>query len=87
MKRKLITRTTLEQREVTIIRSVRRRTKQPPCPVCPPTVVLVTLGEAMSLAGVGSRAIYGWIESGSVHFTETSDGMMFICPVSLVRQV
>jgi hypothetical protein len=86
MKRKRTTRTTLEEHELVIVRSSRQRATFPRCPVCPQQVALITLAEAVMLAGVNSRVIHQWIESRSVHFAETPDGMALVCPASLVEQ-
>jgi hypothetical protein len=50
-------------------------------------VALITLAEAVMLAGVSSRVIHQWIESGSIHFAETSGGMALVCPASLLSRI
>jgi predicted site-specific integrase-resolvase len=37
---------------------------------------------AARIAGVSTRTIYVWVESGAIHFTETH-GRVLICPHSL----
>ena len=40
---------------------------------------MVTPDAAANLAHVSPRTIYRWVESGKVHFTETTDGFLMIC--------
>lgn len=86
MKKKRRTRTTIEKREVVIIRGARKLAK-PRCPDCAEMVALVTLGEAVNLSGITPREIFRWIEAGDIHFFEKADGLTLICPTSLLRQV
>ncbi|MBI1763673.1 MAG: helix-turn-helix domain-containing protein [Acidobacteria bacterium] len=52
------------------------------CPSCPAPVVLLTPEEAAALAGVSVRAVYRWVETGQMHYLETSDNQLFVCPSS-----
>ena len=45
-------------------------------------VELITANEAAARAGVGSRTIYQWIESGDIHFIEDL-GVLLVCAASL----
>ena len=40
---------------------------------------MITPDEAAALSGVSTRTIYRWLESGSIHFSETSASGMLIC--------
>ncbi|MCA1850229.1 MAG: hypothetical protein LC672_04020 [Acidobacteria bacterium] len=44
---------------------------------------LLTPDEAAAAAGVSPRVIREWVEDGRLHFTETSDGALFVCLASL----
>jgi excisionase family DNA binding protein len=44
---------------------------------------MVTPDEAARLAGVTTRTVYRWIEAGKVHFAETPEGLLLVCPNSL----
>jgi hypothetical protein len=44
---------------------------------------MLSIDDAAILAGVNSRTIFGWAESGVVHSTETPDGLLLICLNSL----
>lgn len=74
MKRKRIVRTaevTIETEEDIILRGgTDRRTVLTWCPSCRREVEMVTAERAAQVAGVSTRTIYRWIESGSVHFIE-----------------
>jgi hypothetical protein len=53
------------------------------CGVCPDSPQLVTTDEAALLTHVSSREIYRRVEAGQLHFAETADGKLSICPNSL----
>jgi len=44
---------------------------------------MVSADEAAVIARVSPRTIYRWIEAGEIHFEESSEGLMLICPNSL----
>jgi hypothetical protein len=78
--------TTLEQHEVLTVRSSGLHVRAL-CPRCSDRVVLITLDEAVKLSGVSSRTIHKGIEKDSIHFMETADGLVQICPVSLLGHI
>lgn len=51
------------------------------CPEC--ATPMVSPEAAAAALGVGARAIYARVEEGSLHFTETKDGLLWICLASL----
>ncbi len=53
------------------------------CTACNSLVQLLTTDDAALTAGVNSRTIFHWAESGRLHSKETSEGLLLICPVSL----
>ena len=53
------------------------------CAGCSGQVEMITPEQAMLVAGVNSRTIYRWVEAGHVHYSETPEGLLFICPNSL----
>ena len=55
------------------------------CAACEKNVAMVSAEEAALIAGVNSRTIYRWVESGTLHFSETPDGLLRICSLSLPR--
>ncbi len=44
---------------------------------------MLTPEEAARLTGLSQRAICRGVEAGAVHFLETADGCLFVCPASL----
>jgi len=84
MKRTLRTRTTVQKRELLVIKSSRKPGKTL-CKECSEAVVLVTLDEAVKISGLSSRAIYRLIEEGRIHFDETAATVGLICPASLLK--
>ena len=55
------------------------------CVVCPSPTRLIAPEEAAVLARVSTRTIYRWVETAQLHFTETADGKLFLCPDSLPK--
>lgn len=53
------------------------------CSECTAEVQMLTAGAAAAHAGVPVRSIYRWIESGQLHFHETSGGLVLVCSNSL----
>jgi hypothetical protein len=47
--------------------------------------MMLTTEEAMLLAGTSARAIYRWIEAGSVHYLEMAEGSVLVCPDSILK--
>ena len=85
MRRKLRIRTTVEKREVIVIRNSRPLTVQ--CPECPGSVALIPLDEAVRISGLGWREVYRLVEERRIHFAETVEGLAMICPASLLDVV
>ena len=57
------------------------------CDECAREVQMSSLDEAARQAGVSELAIYQFIESGALHFTETADGHVLVCLNSLGNNV
>lgn len=53
------------------------------CPHCRDTQALVTPLQASRILGVSVRTINRWVESGDIHFVETSNGLLLVCVRSL----
>ena len=51
------------------------------CPHCKSE--MISPNQAARLIGCNSRAIFGWIEFGWLHFTETRGGLLKVCRQSL----
>ena len=47
---------------------------------------LLTLEEAVAVAGVTSRAIHRWVEAEALHFAETPEGLLLVCLNSLAAR-
>ena len=75
--------TTLVHHEVLTVRSSVLPVRAL-CPLCSDRVVLIALDEAVKLSGVSSRTIHKRIEKDGIHFMETADGLVQICPVSIL---
>jgi excisionase family DNA binding protein len=73
---------TLETNRLLVI--ARRGQAQPCwCTHCGAQVQMLWPDEAAALTGVSARTIYALVEAGQLHFTETADGRLLICPNSL----
>ena len=86
MKKSRRTRTSIEVREVVVIRRSRTRNRIF-CAECSGAAALLTVEEAVKISAISSRAIFRLIEEGEVHFTETVDGLTLICPTTLLAKV
>ena len=65
---------------------IKRRTRRLMpvwCEECGTAVELVPPDVAALVAGVSARAVFGWVEAGRVHVTETPDGALLVCLASL----
>lgn len=61
---------------------VNRRRRVVWCSSCSRRVEMLNVDDAAILAGVNSRTIFHWAESGLVHSSETPEGLLLICPHS-----
>ena len=53
------------------------------CARCPSPTPLIAPEEAAVLAGVSTRTIYRWVEAEQLHYSETPEGRLLVCPNSL----
>jgi hypothetical protein len=66
-----------------VVMGARRQRAVRWCVPCDMHVEMLTTDEAALLAHVTSRIIFSWVEAGRVHYTETDEGLLLICPNSL----
>ncbi|MBI1765300.1 MAG: hypothetical protein HYR56_28125 [Acidobacteria bacterium] len=79
---------TIEQHEITIVRSGQHRLlpaepQRAWCPVCKEEVVMLTAETAAQVRGVSRREVYRRLERGALHFNETAEGVVQVCLTSL----
>lgn len=69
-------------------RWVVRQSRQPEtwCHRCLTPVQMISAESAAVLAGVSTRTIYRWAEGERLHFCETLEGSLLVCPSSLPGQ-
>lgn len=53
------------------------------CPVCGERVQMMSFETAAATMGLRHRVLYRLVEAGGLHFQETADGLLWICPNSL----
>lgn len=53
------------------------------CRACGEKVQMLTPDQAAVIANVSSRTIYRRVEAGEMHYNETADGRLLICPNSI----
>ena len=82
MGRKKRTEITMETDQVTVIYRPRDFVRAW-CEGCAEEVGMVTAEQAAAISGIGPRAIYQAVEADALHFVETADRVLFICPKSL----
>ena len=73
--------TTIEMHQIVIVR--RPRGAASPVSCMPQGGRDGRAGEAAALMHKSVRSIYARIETGSVHFVETADGLLLLCARSL----
>jgi hypothetical protein len=72
---------TIERERLLIVSSRRPLKKR--CGLCGTEVRMIDIDEASALAAVTQREIFLRVENGSLHYAETSDGVLLICLESL----
>ena len=53
------------------------------CPECGDS--MATLATVAALFALSQRALFGFVEAEEVHFAETSDGVLYVCPRSVAE--
>lgn len=53
------------------------------CASCLQRVEMITSDQAALMAGVNSRTIFQWADSGQIHSAESPEGLLLICPNSI----
>ena len=84
MRKKSTTKITLETERVFVISS-RSKEVEGFCDACGERVRMIPSENAAVLAGVTLRSICYRIETGKLHFTETTHGLLYICFNSLLE--
>lgn len=85
MKQTKRTKVTIETERLLIVGSLRGQVEVW-CNTCRAEVRMVSVEEAAIIAGVSQRVMYHQIESGRLHFGETSRGALLICLDALLKQ-
>lgn len=75
------TEVSLEIQEEVAVRA--HRISKADCPVCRSEVRMIPANEAAMIAKVTARDVYEFVNSGRLHFTEDSYGLLYICSESL----
>ena len=60
---------------------------QKKCEICAEPSGMITPDEAAALFEVSTRTIYGWLELGAIHFSETPASGLLICLQTLVKNI
>ena len=72
---------TIETETLLVVRSSEARPEW--CSRCGQVVAALTVDAAARAVAVRSRAIFRWVEEGLVHYGETPQGLLWICPASI----
>jgi len=84
--KKTKTEITIRTDEVVILRTNRRESLIS-CQQCQGETFMITPEEAKALANTSLREIYRWVETGQIHYTESPDGSVLLCPDSILRML
>ncbi len=57
------------------------------CNACCQNATFITPAQAAVIARVTVRTVNQWVESGGIHFVETSDGFLLVCIQSVTAKV
>lgn len=77
-----VTEITVEMNQVFVIRKPGGLVEAL-CPECAAEANMVMPEVAAIVAGLSTRTIYRWVETGMIHFVETPEGFMLVCLASL----
>jgi hypothetical protein len=81
MKRR--TEITIKTDRLLVFRQGRRHHTPVRCADCDTETPMLTIDEAATLCRLSTLAVFRLVEAGQIHFTETPDGHLLICPDSL----
>ncbi|HET6892194.1 MAG TPA: hypothetical protein VFH31_13910 [Pyrinomonadaceae bacterium] len=81
---KRITRLSIETERTYIFRS-RDDSRVAWCTRCGAETEMATVAGASDVSGLSELAIYQFVESGALHFTEDESGRVLVCLVSLLK--
>ena len=84
MKRRKKTEIIVERDQVLVIRRLNSREPRW-CEECGEQAQMVSVDDAASIAGLTARAVYRQVETGQIHFSETTDGLLLVCLNSLLK--
>ena len=73
---------TVEKHRLIVLKR-QRRSVPDWCADCGEQVSMLTPDQAATMANVSSRTIYRRVEAGEMHYTETAEGFLLICPNSI----
>ena len=74
---------TVEIERLVVVRRNARKGRRAICEFCKKETEMLTTDRAALVAKCSSRAIFGWVELGWLHFTETEEGLLLVCRNSL----
>jgi hypothetical protein len=74
---------TTEQHRLTVLRRGASSVSYGSCEICGPTVLMVSVDEAVALSGIRTGEIVAEAETGSIHSREAATGHLSICSRSL----
>ena len=74
---------TVEIRRLTVVRKSGHKRCRAFCELCAAETEMMTTDRAALFAKCSSRAIFGWVELGWLHFAETDDRLLLVCRTSL----
>ncbi len=85
VEKKKTTTITTETHDVFIVRRRTEHSIRMWCTECEAEVDMLTPEESAAIAEVSTRTIYAWLESGQIHYTETTEGNVLVCPRRLFQ--
>ena len=74
---------TAEKSETYVIRQQPKSTVHVWCHGCDQEIECLTVEQAVTLTGLSARRLFRMVETEGIHFSETGDGQLLVCPNSI----
>jgi tRNA A22 N-methylase len=74
---------TAEKTETYTVRQEPPQSFRTYCQECDREITCLTLNQAVTVTGLGARAIFRLVEAGELHGHETEEGHLLLCPNSV----
>ncbi len=78
---------TAEKTETYTVRQEPLHSLQVSCEKCDRQVRCLTVDQTVNVTGLSARTIFRLVEAGELHYYETVEGHLLLCPISVAQFV